>query len=125
MLKALLMVSTVLTNQPIHQPHQEKQEVIVDVRTQFNNFCQEKKLTQTEVNYFRLLIEKESNFNPYATNPKSGAYGLGQALPKEKMASYGNIHDVNTQLAWMHDYVLQRYGSFANAYEHHSAKGWY
>jgi hypothetical protein len=32
---------------------------------------------------------RESGWNPYATNPLSGAYGIPQSLPAAKMASAG------------------------------------
>lgn len=40
----------------------------------------------TAANY---IINHESGWSPTATNPTSGAYGLGQAYPGSKMASAG------------------------------------
>ncbi len=40
----------------------------------------------TAANY---IINHESGWSPTATNPTSGAYGLGQAYPGSKMASFG------------------------------------
>lgn len=73
------------------------------------------------------LVNKESRWNPSATNRSSGAYGLPQALPGSKMASAGADWQTNpvTQLRWMNGYVLGRYGSWANAVAHSRAKGWY
>lgn len=75
----------------------------------------------------RILIQRESGCNPYADNPTSDAYGIPQALPGNKMASHGADWATNpvTQLRWMEDYVLSRYGSWANAVGHSSAMGWY
>lgn len=73
------------------------------------------------------LIAKESGWRINATNSSSGAYGLPQALPGSKMASAGADWQTNpvTQLKWMNDYVMGRYGSWANAVAHSKTKGWY
>ena len=69
------------------------------------------------------LISRESSLNPQAINPTSGACGLAQALPCSKMAC--SLEDVDCQLAWIDDYVEQRYGNIDNALAFHSARGWY
>ena len=58
------------------------------------------------------IITRESGWNVYATNPSSGAYGLPQSLPGNKMASVGDDYLTNpyTQLMWMYKYVHERYG---------------
>jgi outer membrane murein-binding lipoprotein Lpp len=55
------------------------------------------------------------------------AYGIPQSLPGNKMASAGADWRTNpvTQLRWMNSYVMDRYGSWANAKAHHDANGWY
>lgn len=73
------------------------------------------------------IIYRESRFDPQATNSESGAYGLGQALPPEKMDSAGADWrtNVNTQLEWVASYIKQRYGTPMEALEHHDNYGWY
>ena len=73
------------------------------------------------------IIYRESRFNPRATNPTSGAYGLGQALPPEKMDNVAPDWKTNimTQLTWVTKYMNERYGSPIDALEHHDKKGWY
>ena len=73
------------------------------------------------------IIWRESRFDPFATNKDSGAYGLGQALPADKMASAGSDWRTNpyTQLNWVVKYIDERYGSPMNALLHHNRKGWY
>ena len=63
-----------------------------------------------------LCLEKlwtnESNWQHTAANYQgSGAYGIAQALPAEKMASYGEDYLTNprTQIAWGLDYIQNRY----------------
>ena len=76
---------------------------------------------------FDNVITHESSWNPYATNPKSGAYGLGQALPPEKMAAYGPDWQVNpvTQIRWAYDYMIERYGGPDGAWAFWQSHGWY
>lgn len=77
--------------------------------------------------FMEKLVQRESGWNPRATNPSSGAYGLPQSLPGSKMASAGSDWRTNpvTQIAWMRQYVKQRYGSFSNAWSHSQTHGWY
>lgn len=73
------------------------------------------------------IIWRESRFVVTAKNEDSGAYGLGQALPAEKMKSAGSDWRTNpyTQLAWVARYIEERYGSPIQALHHHNQKGWY
>jgi hypothetical protein len=69
----------------------------------------------------------ESKWNPRAENPHSGAYGIPQALPGEKMAAFGSNWRTSplTQVKWGIWYVNDRYGSACAAWEHIEATGWY
>ena len=69
------------------------------------------------------LIRRESNCNPNAVNPSSGACGVAQELPCGKSGC--KLGDGACQVAWMNRYVTSRYGSFANAIAFHNQKGWY
>jgi TP901 family phage tail tape measure protein len=73
------------------------------------------------------IISAESGWNPHATNPSSGAYGLPQSLPGSKMASAGSDWRTNpiTQLKWMKSYVNGRYGSIQKALAFRRSVGWY
>ncbi|MFC3997108.1 transglycosylase SLT domain-containing protein [Nocardiopsis sediminis] len=73
------------------------------------------------------LWEKESNWNPSAENPSSGAYGIPQALPGNKMATAGSDWQTNpaTQITWGLGYIEDRYGSPCEAWDHSEANGWY
>lgn len=69
-----------------------------------------------------LCLEKlwtnESNWRHTVSNyDGSGAYGIPQALPAEKMASHGSDYLTNprTQIAWGLDYVAARYSTPCNA----------
>ncbi|NIY68006.1 aggregation-promoting factor C-terminal-like domain-containing protein [Streptomyces malaysiensis] len=73
------------------------------------------------------LIRRESGWNPQATNPTSGAYGLMQALPDSKMASAGSDWRTNptTQIKWGLSYIQKRYGSPCGAWDFWQANKWY
>ena len=73
------------------------------------------------------LWMKESNWNPYARNPSSGAYGIPQALPGSKMATAGGDWRTNpaTQIAWGLSYIAARYGTPCSAWAHSQAVNWY
>jgi LysM repeat protein len=73
------------------------------------------------------IIAHESAGNVHATNPTSGAYGIPQALPANKMATFGSDWRDNpaTQLAWMRAYVTERYGGACPAWTFWQAHHWY
>ena len=73
------------------------------------------------------LWTKESDWETTATNASSGAYGIVQSLPAEKMASAGADYLTNyrTQINWGLNYVKERYGSPCGALNFHLAHNWY
>lgn len=74
-----------------------------------------------------LLWNRESHWNVYAHNVSSGAYGIPQSLPGEKMASAGADWQTNpvTQITWGLNYIAGRYGSPCAAWGHSEDTGWY
>lgn len=93
----------------------------------FDLICENYGVSATEKEQWSYIINRESGFNPTISNPYSGAYGLPQALPGSKMASHGADWATNpyTQLAWMYDYMVSRYGSISGAYSFWQANHWY
>ena len=77
--------------------------------------------------YLNLLWSRESGWNPTATNPVSGAFGIAQALPAVKMASTGLdwATDPYTQIIWGVGYIHAAYGTPQAAWAHELAVGWY
>ncbi len=73
------------------------------------------------------LWTKESGWRVTADNPTSSAYGIAQALPGNRMASYGSDWRTNpvVQIKWGLDYIEDRYGSPCEAWAHSKAVGWY
>ena len=98
-----------------------------NVAEAFEKISKELNLSNEDIEDWKFIITKESGWNPTATNPSSGAYGLGQALLASKMSPYGNDYLTNpyTQLRWMYSYIIERYGSINNAVSFWNNNGWY
>jgi hypothetical protein len=73
------------------------------------------------------LFDRESGWNPYARNASTGAYGIPQALPGDKMATIASDWRTNpvTQVRWGLSYISGRYGTACNAWAHSQNYGWY
>ena len=74
-----------------------------------------------------VLWTRESQWTTTALNPSSGAYGIPQSLPAEKMAAFGDDWKTNykTQIQWGLWYISTRYGSPTAALAHSDATSWY
>lgn len=66
------------------------------------------------------LWDHESKYETTVRNPRSGAYGIPQALPGSKMASAGADWRTNpvTQIMWGLDYISGRYGTPCGAWSY-------
>jgi hypothetical protein len=73
------------------------------------------------------LWQKESGWNPLAHNKSSGAHGIPQAVPGDKMAAYGPdwYKDAATQIKWGLNYIKGRYKTPCGAWGHSQSTGWY
>jgi hypothetical protein len=73
------------------------------------------------------LWNGESGWRYTAENSSSGAYGIAQSLPAEKMASTGADYRTNykTQIRWGLTYIEARYGTPCGAWAQEVAAGWY
>ncbi|GAA4480694.1 phospholipase [Microbacterium panaciterrae] len=72
------------------------------------------------------LWNKESGWNYQAYN-SSGATGIPQALPGDKMASIASDWETNatTQITWGLGYISSVYGTPCSAWGHSQATDWY
>jgi cell wall-associated NlpC family hydrolase len=77
--------------------------------------------------YLDALWNQESGWRLDATNPSSGAFGIPQSLPADKMASAGPDWQTNpqTQITWGITYIESVYGTPEAAWTHETAYGWY
>jgi tape measure domain-containing protein len=74
------------------------------------------------------IIGKESGWDTGATNPSSGAYGLGQLNPSSGTLQHydpGKSSDAGTQADATARYIKDTYGTAGAARAHWEANGWY
>ena len=73
------------------------------------------------------LVQKESSWNARAVNRYSGACGLFQTYPCNKMRKYGRNYRTNykVQVKWGTAYIKERYGSPKNAWNFWLKNKWY
>jgi hypothetical protein len=73
------------------------------------------------------LWNKESGWNARAKNKSSGAYGIPQAYPGDKMASVASDWRTNpaTQIKWGLGYIKGRFDSPCGAWSHWQSSGSY
>ena len=76
---------------------------------------------------FNALEMREAGWNMNARNPSSGAYGMAQFINGAgEYAQYGgNWYTATGQLIAMMNYIAQRYGNPARAWQHELSAGWY
>lgn len=117
--------------QEAERKQKEQQRVVASIpsgnsRDAFTQICSELGVSEEDAAKWAYIITKESGWNTTAKNP-SGAYGLGQALPASKMASFGSDYATNpkTQLKWMYNYMTSRYGSISGAHNFWNSHHWY
>lgn len=73
------------------------------------------------------LWTRESHWNYKSYNSSSGAYGIPQAVPGNKMATFGDDWKTNpaTQIKWGLSYIKNRYKTPCGAWQHSEDTGWY
>jgi hypothetical protein len=77
--------------------------------------------------YLNMLWDVESGWRVNAVNPWSGACGIPQAVPCDKMASAGADFrtDARVQILWGLRYIAASYGKPRIAWIHEVRNGWY
>lgn len=91
------------------------------------NWVREAGVAEENIEVALELIYRESSCRVDATNASSGAYGIPQSLPGNKMAAFGDDWQTNpiTQIRWMEHYVTNRYGGWHQAMNWWWEHGWY
>ena len=79
-------------------------------------------IPESDWRYVDAIISRESGWNPNATNSSSGACGLAQAYPCDKLP---NAYDPVVNLGWANGYANGRYGSWALAYAFWQENHWW
>lgn len=82
---------------------------------------------ESEFSCLVALWSRESGWRVNAMNSSSGAYGIPQSLPGNKMSSAGADWETNaaTQIEWGLGYISGRYGTPCGAWGHSESRGWY
>jgi len=82
---------------------------------------------QTQFGCLVSLWNRESHWNHAARNRNSGAYGIPQAMPGNKMSQFGSDWQTNpaTQIKWGANYIARRYSTPCGALSHSNSTGWY
>ena len=71
------------------------------------------------------LWNRESGWNPNSKNSRSGACGIPQALPCNKIKKQQGSNSWDAQIRWGIGYINYKYGSPCGAWKHFTKKGWY
>ena len=119
-------ISEIVTKKPVAQQVKVGMKVNLPAGTH-NDWMAAAGIAASDYGYVNYIIERESHWNPLAKNPRSGATGVCQALPGNKMASAGKDWATNpiTQLRWCSGYAVGRYGSWRGAYEFWVRNHWW
>ncbi len=82
---------------------------------------------QSQYSCLNSLWTKESHWNYKAHNYRSGAHGIAQALPAEKMSVIATDWRTNpvTQIRWGIRYITMRYDTPCKAWSHFKSRHYY
>ena len=99
-----------------------------DLDEQQQAWLRQADIAETDWFYVDYIIFHESRWRYQVWNTRgSGAFGLCQALPADKMRSFGADYLTNplTQLRWCDWYAKDRYGSWQAAYQNWLLRHWW
>ena len=82
-------------------------------------------LNDTQLTCLIYLWDHESGWNPNSVNKSSGACGIPQALPCNKISKSKGSNSWKTQIEWGLDYINYRYKNPCSAWNHFKNKRWY
>ncbi len=128
------LIQTVVTQAPVTEIVAQGQAV--QIPSDITAVMAEAGISSSDYAYVNYIISNESGWCPTKWQGEVGycpgyfeptysisdgpGYGLGQATPADKMASFGGDWETNpvTQLEWATSYADGRYGSWQAAYNH-------
>lgn len=105
---------------------QNKQIARYLVRTEYSQWNDE-----TQFQCLDNLWQAESRWNHHARNKRTGACGIPQSYPCNKMAAWGKAYGVDhrrnpwPQVAWGLEYIEKRYGTPCAAWKRFKRGGGY
>lgn len=80
---------------------------------------------ETQMGCLITLWNRESSWNPNSFNKKSGACGIPQSLPCNKIYKQQGSYDWQSQIKWGINRINYKYGSPCEALKTHNRIGWY
>jgi hypothetical protein len=129
------LIQTVVTLQPVTEIIAQGQAI--QIPSDITSVMSAAGISSSDYPYVNYIVSNESGWCPTKVQGEVGycpgfepsnqnilteqiGYGLGQATPGNKMASFGSDWETNpvTQLRWATSYADGRYGSWEAAYNH-------
>ena len=102
------------------------QKVVTGSKQEYINYAKSYgNLNDTQTNCLIYLWDHESGWNPNAVNKSSGACGIPQSLPCNKIVKQQGSNDWKAQIRWGIDYINYRYKKPCSAWNHFKNKKWY
>lgn len=104
-----------------------KKEVVLGTPEDAKQYAQTLIGSDSQWQCLHSLWMKESGWRVDASNSSSGSYGIPQALPGNKMESFGEDWETSyaTQINWGLNYIERRYGTPCEAWAFSQENNWY
>lgn len=112
-------VKTTHKTTKVHKVNTSGKQNYINYAQQVGNY------DNTQMNCLINLWDRESNWNPNAVNKSSGACGIPQALPCNKIKNQQGSNDWKAQIRWGINYITYRYKTPCSAWNHFKKKNWY
>lgn len=96
-------VKTTHKTTKVHKVNTSGKQNYINYAQQVGNY------DNTQMNCLINLWDRESNWNPNAVNKSSGACGIPQALPCNKIKNQQGSNDWKAQIRWGINYINYRY----------------
>lgn len=102
------------------------QKVVTGSKQEYINYAKSYgNLNDTQTNCLIYLWDHESGWNPNSVNKSSGACGIPQAYPCNKIIKQQGSNDWKAQIRWGLNYINSRYKNPCSAWNHFKNKRWY
>ena len=102
------------------------QKVVTGSKQEYINYAKSYgNLNDTQTNCLIYLWDHESGWNPNSVNKSSGACGIPQAYPCNKIKNQEGSNDWKAQIRWGLNYINSRYKNPCSAWNHFKNKKWY
>ena len=102
------------------------QKVVTGSKQEYINYAKSYgNLNDTQTNCLIYLWDHESGWNPNSVNKSSGACGIPQAYPCNKIKKQQGSNDWKAQIRWGLNYINSRYKNPCSAWNHFKNKHWY